>query len=270
MVESSQNEKFGAGVPAATDESGEIAQYCPRCGQSKGDFDVFCRRCMTPLVRRFRWLLPLQILLFVAAAVVLSLSLQGKLPHEFVHAPLVFIGQLVAFYLLRLSLRQRRFLIPLALYLVLLSTAFTRTNPSSIFVSLAPIYLAIGVIVLWYKHASRATYWGSLQELWLGLLIVGWSLAAFASFDQYVLSRFEHDKLVSLIRQALVQYTPWLSLAGLVITLAVRAGLQVASRGVFVKEDYYADARRSIPEAEQTEYPLLLLPVVLLARSLSE
>jgi len=50
-------------------EAGELAQFCRKCGQKKGDLEIFCANCMSPLVRPFKSILIGEILLSLAVSV---------------------------------------------------------------------------------------------------------------------------------------------------------------------------------------------------------
>jgi len=247
----------------------EIAQFCANCGSPKGEFSLFCPKCVRPLIRRFKYLFSLEILAFLVAAVLLSLADQQRLPQVFLYAPLLFLVQLLGLYFVRLSLRQRRFLVLLMTYLVFVLAALSGAGLKSVFASVAPLYLAIGVIILWGIRCSETGRWGYLQTLWVGVLFAGWSLGAFASLEGALQSQVLDQRLLRVTSGLLKYYTPWFGLAGLCVTLAIQAGLRVAQQGISVKEDYYPNARIKIPSmSEPIRQPLPVVPIVVLGRAL--
>ena len=167
-------DKEQAVVPRDTsfsNESGEVALFCSQCGQAKGDFDMFCGRCMKPLVRRFRSLMVAEIALFLAAAACLSLATAGVLPAAYQLAPLFFLAQLFVLYLLRLYLRRRRFVVLVTVYLVLLIFFYPCVNPL-----LLRVTGVVGVILGLYNVLPKlvfrvySTWWDGVLHLPLLML----------------------------------------------------------------------------------------------------
>jgi len=246
----------------AAEEMEEIAQFCGHCGQPKALFDVFCGECSKPLLRRFALILPAEIMFFLAAAVVLALAHAGIIPSLFRLAPLAFVVQFVVLYLVRLTLRQKRFLLLLGIYVILVGGGVASFSVPALFSSIAPLYLAIGVVVFWSMRIRYTNRWTYLQTLWVGLLITGLSFAAFANIEGVLQAQVPFTSIMSTSGSLLSKYTPWFTLAGFSITLAVQSGLRVSKQGVFVPKDFYPNARRSLPKFRQpanTPVPLIAL-----------
>ena len=112
-------------------------------------------------------------------------------------------------------------------------------------------------MILWWTERRGLGWYRNLQKLWLSTLACALGLSASVALADPALGR------------VLVFYTPWVSLAGLSLTLAVEAAIQVASRGIVVKPDYFPDARIQPPDPVDTaSYSLVVVPVVLLAYAL--
>ena len=102
-----------------------------------------------PLVRRFGLLVPLEILLFLGTAVLMAMAGQHWLPDGYSHAPLAFIAQGMCLYLLRLSLRQPRFLLLAALYFIFTGALYSGVAIESTLLRVAPLYIGVGTLFLW-------------------------------------------------------------------------------------------------------------------------
>lgn len=246
------------------DEIEEVARFCRRCGTAKADFDVFCNECMSPLIRRFRFILPAEIVLFLASAVIMALAHFFRIPTMFRMAPLFFIGQLVLLYYLRASLRQKRFWVLIALYGLLVGSGVLGYGIHKTFAAIAPIYVAVGVAVLWGKEVSRANRWASMQTVWPGILVVGMCVCLLTRLDSVLSPLLETNSLFYQIGNALGEYTPWLSLAGLSVTLAIRAGQEVGEHGVRVKSEFYPGMEKDFPTSPATgSEPLFAVPFIM-------
>jgi len=247
-------------------ERDEVAQFCSKCGQPKGPFDVFCGQCSKPLMRRFPIVLPGEILLFVGAGVMLSLAHHEVVPGIFRYVPLVFLVQCVVLYLLRLALRQRRFILLIGVYIAFVGIGIAGFSIPAFFVAIAPLFLGVGVIVLWSLRLRNGDVWGSMQTLWVALLITGLGLAVFTGSDSVLRAHFPSRNFLEVLAQFLNRHTAWFSLGGFVLTLATRSGVRVARQGVFVKKDYYPNARISLSPLDvpaKTAFPVVALTVLL-------
>lgn len=168
-------------------------------------------------------------------------------------------------YLLRASLRQRRFIVLIALYSGLTLGYIAGISVPALFTSFAPLYLAVGVVILWATRIRESTRWEYLQTLWAGLLIAGVGFAVFASVNGVLQAQIPYQHYLRLVGNVLSKYAPWFSLAGLCVTLAIQSGIRVATIGVSVQKDYYPNARILLPKFTQppgVPLPLLILSLV--------
>lgn len=321
-------------------EAEEIAQFCGRCGLPKGDFDIFCGRCSSPLLRRFRLVLTAEVFMFVAAAVLLALAHQGKLAAPFHFAPLVFLTQAIVLYFARLSLRQPRFVWLATIFVAFVASGLATVTPSDFLALVGPLYVSVGVIILWISRWHSSSRAAIMQTLWVATLFAGLSLSAFKGLEgtdrvlhpaerfSWVIERrqlmfapfslvagllfvlfatnrllkilgvllllvsvigigliiqleiliqdtlpfpdipFLYSHVVDELTSRLRQYTPWFGIAGLCVTLAIEAGLQVARRGIAVREDYFPNSRLSPPGLNHpSDQPLFLIPLVIMLRN---
>lgn len=271
--QSSPGAPLGQTAPASSpqpgellpDEGEEVAQFCSACGTPKATFDVFCGNCAKPLVRRFALMLPMELAFFLGAGILLSLAHTGVIPKLFRFAPLVFLAQFVVLYLVRASLRQRRFLVLIALYSALVLGAVVGVSVPALFVSFAPLYLAFGVVLLWSTRIRLSTRWEYSQTLWAGLLIVGLSFGIFASANGVLQAQVPYQQYLRVSGNVLSRYVPWFTLAGLCVTLAIQSGIRVAKLGVFVQKDYYPNARialRRFAQGPGIPFPVLIASLI--------
>lgn len=245
-------------------EAGEIGQHCRKCGAAKAEFDVFCNNCHSPLVRRFGLLLPFEILLFLGTAVVMAMVRQNRLPDWCGHAPLAFIVQAFSLYLIRLSLRQPRFLFILALYILFIGTLLAGIATEATLLEAAPLYVGLGTLVLWYSRRSSQTRHVSFQTFWVAFLV---GVVGVGQFLKATSAKYHVGGLKSLLpmQQSLLHYAPWLTLAGFAITFGIESAMRVSHRGIVV--GHYLQSARIVP-GPRGATPLLMVPLVVLSRAL--
>jgi hypothetical protein len=244
-------------------EAEEVAQHCAKCGAAKAEFDLFCNNCHSPLLRRFGMVLSFEILLFLAAAVVIALVRQERLPVWLARAPGVFIFQAVGFYLLRLSLRQPRFLFILALYLVFIIIFFAGFGSRSMLLQAAPLYVGLGTFILWFRRRESQPRHVSIQTFWIAVLI---TVVGIGQFLKLTTQTATHpDPMIAPLEKIFILYTPWLMLAGLAITFGIQSALRVSQRGIVVGK--YLQGARILPGPRGSR-SVLMLPLIAATRTL--
>jgi len=211
--------------------------------------------------------LGLEVVLFLAAGVLISLADRGYIRDDFLDCALAFIGQMSLLYLMRLSLRQIRFVALMGAFLGMLVAHFASASITEVFVFVAPLYLSLGVVLLWVFRLKDRGCLDSIQASWVALVIVALGLTTFARGGGVLQARFQEESFMRFLRDARMDYAPWLALAGLSATLATHSSFRAARGGISVRDDYYSEARITLRSStELNDVPPFFGPLVVVWR----
>lgn len=234
---------------------------CPRCGTSRQGLQLFCER-LHPFRSDFRFWASFPFLLILAMAVFQSLCQQSRIQMPSHWGPLVVIGMLPCLYWLLLAkLRVILAVLPVIYAFILVGGIVTGDALTMAF-RVAPYYLALGLIVLWVTWFLE-DHWIGLQTLWAGVFTVGWGMVWVADWHPGFGQLVQPNPDLEIVRQSLQRWTPWFSLAGLLVSLTLRSVGEVLKSRFPTRRSYLAWFYAHSPEYRSLDNASLVLKIIM-------